>query len=68
MRIAAAPIRLYQIVISPLFPPTCRFHPTCSRYALEALEAHGLLRGLLLALKRVAKCHPFHAGGFDPVP
>jgi len=62
------PIRFYQKFISPLKPPTCRFYPTCSHYALEALETHGALRGSWLTAKRLVKCHPFHPGGFDPVP
>ncbi len=68
VRIASAPVRFYQLAISPLFPPACRFHPTCSRYTIEALEAHGLLRGIVLALRRIIRCHPFSQGGFDPVP
>jgi putative membrane protein insertion efficiency factor len=61
-------ITLYQKLLSPWLPPACRFTPTCSQYAREALLKHGLLRGLLLAVRRLARCHPFHAGGFDPVP
>ena len=62
-------IKCYQALISPLLPPnTCRFHPTCSHYAVEAIERHGTFKGLWLALKRIARCHPFHPGGFDPVP
>ena len=61
-------IVLYQKLISPWLPPACRFIPTCSQYAREALLKHGLFRGLLLAVKRLARCHPFHAGGYDPVP
>lgn len=61
-------IRFYQRGISPLKPPSCRFHPTCSAYAVEALERHGALRGSWLALKRLGRCHPFREGGFDPVP
>lgn len=63
-----AVIRLYQNLISPLFPPSCRFYPTCSHYALEAVSRHGVIRGGWLALKRIGKCHPFHEGGVDPVP
>lgn len=62
------PIRLYQRVLSPLLPHRCRFYPTCSHYAVEAIEKHGAFRGLWLATKRILKCHPFHPGGFDPVP
>lgn len=61
-------IRFYQIVISPLKPPSCRFYPTCSHYGLEAVQRYGAIRGGWLAIKRILKCHPFHPGGFDPVP
>jgi uncharacterized protein len=61
-------IRLYQLVISPWLGPRCRFYPSCSHYALEALDGHGALRGSWLALKRLARCHPFNPGGYDPVP
>ncbi|TDQ36391.1 membrane protein insertion efficiency factor YidD [Aureibacillus halotolerans] len=61
-------IRLYQKVISPLKPPTCRFYPTCSHYGREAIEKHGALAGGWLTIRRLAKCHPFHPGGIDPVP
>ena len=67
-RILAAFLRLYRYTISPLLGPTCRFHPSCSAYALEALQIHGALRGSLLALGRLARCHPWHPGGPDPVP
>ena len=60
-------IRFYQLFISPLFPPTCRFYPTCSQYAIEAIRKKGVLRGVWLAIKRIAKCHPFHPGGYDTV-
>ena len=65
--VLAALVRLYRAV-SALTPPRCRFHPTCSAYALEALELHGAGRGSWLALRRVARCHPFHPGGVDHVP
>ena len=61
-------IRFYQIFISPLKPPTCRFYPTCSAYAIEARQKKGPVKGTWLAIKRIAKCHPFHPGGYDPVP
>lgn len=61
-------IKIYQKVISPLTPPSCRFYPTCSHYGIEAVEKHGALKGSWLAVRRISKCHPFHAGGFDPVP
>lgn len=61
-------IRGYQRAISPLLPPACRYAPTCSQYALEAIEAHGALRGVWLALRRLSRCHPGRAGGYDPVP
>ena len=60
-------VRVYQVTLSPFIGQQCRFEPTCSHYALQALEAHGALRGSWLAVKRVARCHPFHPGGFDPV-
>lgn len=61
-------IRFYQIVISPLKPPTCRFYPTCSHYGLESVKRFGAIKGGWLTVKRIVKCHPFHPGGFDPVP
>lgn len=61
-------IRFYQIFISPLKPPTCRFYPTCSAYAIESIQKKGPVKGTWLAIKRIAKCHPFHPGGYDPVP
>ena len=66
-RVLIAMVRLYQLALSPLFPPCCRFTPSCSRYAIEALERHGCWRGLYLACRRILRCHPFHPGGFDPV-
>jgi len=69
MRSAAlALLRAYKRFISPLLPPACRFYPTCSEYAAQAIAKHGLARGGILAAKRLAKCHPLHPGGFDPVP
>lgn len=61
-------INIYRNYISPLTPPSCRFHPTCSSYGLEAVEKHGAIKGLILTTIRISKCHPFHKGGFDPVP
>ena len=61
-------IRLYQLTLSPLVGPCCRFHPSCSVYCIEALRQHGLLRGVGLGVRRLLRCHPFHPGGVDPVP
>lgn len=61
-------IRFYRNFISPMKPPSCRFAPTCSQYSIEAIETHGALKGGWLSVKRIAKCHPFHPGGYDPVP
>jgi len=61
-------IRVYQYTLSPFLGPACRFHPSCSEYAYQAIMRHGPLRGLLLAIKRILRCHPFHPGGIDPVP
>lgn len=61
-------VRAYQATLGPLLGGACRFHPTCSAYAVEAIERHGAVRGGWLAVKRLAKCHPFGAGGYDPVP
>lgn len=60
--------RFYQKAISPMFPPSCRFNPTCSNYGIEAVQEHGGLKGGYMAIKRILKCHPFHPGGYDPVP
>lgn len=61
-------IRGYQLAISPLLGPRCRFYPSCSHYAMEAIETHGAMRGTWLTVKRIARCHPLNDGGFDPVP
>ena len=61
-------IRAYQILISPLFPQTCRFSPSCSRYAYDAIRMHGISSGTYLGVKRILRCHPFNPGGHDPVP
>jgi uncharacterized protein len=61
-------IRIYQTIISPGLPPSCRYTPTCSQYAVEALAKHGFFKGSYLAARRLLRCHPFHAGGYDPVP
>ena len=61
-------ITVYQKIISPALAPSCRYVPTCSQYAKEAIVKHGFLKGLYLAIRRLLRCHPFHAGGYDPVP
>jgi putative membrane protein insertion efficiency factor len=71
-RIASLPLRMlvrgYQLLVSPVLPPACRFLPTCSDYAIEALARHGPVRGLGLALRRLSRCHPWGGSGYDPVP
>jgi len=67
-KLAVAPIRLYQYCLSPLLPQSCRFYPTCSAYAREAIMTHGLFRGAALALLRLVRCHPWSSGGYEPVP
>jgi uncharacterized protein len=67
-RSAIAGIRLYQLTLSPLMGRQCRFYPSCSHYAREALEEHGFIRGSWMAIRRLGRCHPFHPGGVDPVP
>jgi putative membrane protein insertion efficiency factor len=61
-------IRLYQLVLSPILPPSCRYLPSCSDYAIEALASHGVVAGLWLAARRIARCHPWGGSGYDPVP
>jgi putative membrane protein insertion efficiency factor len=68
VRIAVGLVRVYQYAISPLLPRSCRFAPSCSEYAAQAINQHGVPRGLLLAGRRIARCHPFHPGGYDPPP
>ena len=67
-RVLVLLVRLYQRWVSPAFGPRCRFAPSCSSYAAEALQVHGLVRGSWLAVRRIGRCHPFHPGGHDPVP
>ena len=67
VRGAVGLVRFYQLYISPLKGPTCRFYPTCSSYSIQAFKKYGFLRGLWLTIKRVSKCHPFHPGGYDPL-
>jgi hypothetical protein len=68
VRVALGLLRAYKVLLSPLFTGACRFHPSCSTYAADALRAHGLMRGTALAVRRLARCHPFGGSGFDPVP
>jgi uncharacterized protein len=68
VRVLLLPVRFYRKFISPALPPTCRFHPSCSVYAVEALTVHGALRGSWLTLRRLGRCGPWHPGGLDPVP
>ncbi len=67
-RVVILMIRGYQVTFSPLLPSACRYQPTCSHYALEAVERYGALKGAWLGAKRILRCHPFHPGGYDPVP
>lgn len=62
-----AALRGYKLFISPFLPSACRYYPTCSEYMLEAIKKHGTVRGVWMGLKRLGRCHPFHAGGYDPV-
>ncbi|MGC8803676.1 MAG: membrane protein insertion efficiency factor YidD [Bacteroidales bacterium] len=68
VEILILPVRFYRAFVSPFLPPTCRYTPTCSAYAIEALRKHGPLRGLWLAIKRILSCHPWGGSGYDPVP
>jgi putative membrane protein insertion efficiency factor len=61
-------MRMYQLTLSPMLGPRCRFYPSCSHYGIEAIDRHGALHGSWLTIKRIGRCHPFHEGGFDPVP
>lgn len=66
--LALGAIRLYKMAISPYLPSSCRYQPTCSEYARQAIEAHGVGRGIWLGVRRISRCHPWHEGGYDPVP
>ncbi|MDV6344860.1 MULTISPECIES: membrane protein insertion efficiency factor YidD [unclassified Nitrosomonas] len=68
LRLMIGLIKLYQYCISPFFPPSCRFSPTCSNYASEALTKYGLIKGMILSIGRILRCHPWNRGGYDPVP
>ena len=67
-RVLTAAVRSYQRFVSPLLPACCRFYPTCSQYMAEAVATHGAMRGTVLGVRRILRCHPFHPGGYDPVP
>ena len=67
-QIVIAIVRVYQMFLGSLLPTVCRFYPSCSQYAIEAIQRHGAWRGLILATRRIARCHPLHPGGYDPVP
>jgi putative membrane protein insertion efficiency factor len=66
--IALLPVRFYKYLLSPMFPPACRYTPTCSEYAAEAIKKHGIIKGWKLAAKRIGRCHPWGGSGYDPVP
>jgi len=65
-RVALAPLHFYKRFVSPLLPPACRFHPTCSQYAAEVIRRHGVAKGVWLGMRRLLRCHPLHPGGYDP--
>jgi len=67
-KIFTFPIIIYQHVVSPLFPSSCRYSPTCSNYSKEAIDKHGIIKGTILSVKRISKCHPWGGSGYDPVP
>jgi putative membrane protein insertion efficiency factor len=67
-RLIRAAVRIYQVLISSWMPPRCRYYPTCSQYMLQAVERYGPYRGMIMGLKRLARCHPFNDGGYDPLP
>jgi uncharacterized protein len=67
-RLVVLLIRIYQVILSPLLGPSCRFEPSCSRYAIACVETHGVVKGLWLAVRRISRCHPFNPGGYDPPP
>nr|WP_298148525.1 membrane protein insertion efficiency factor YidD [Flavobacterium sp.] len=68
VQILILPVRIYQVLISPWFPASCRFEPSCSHYMIQSLKIHGPIRGLILGLKRISSCHPWGKSGYDPVP
>jgi len=67
-RLAILPIRAWQMTLSPFLGPACRFEPSCSHFTVEAIERYGVVRGMALGVRRIGRCHPFHSGGYDPVP
>jgi putative membrane protein insertion efficiency factor len=67
-KIFIIPVRLYQLIISPLIPNACRFHPTCSQYTIDAIKKYGVIKGIMMGMKRISRCHPFGGSGYDPVP